>query len=82
MQLLNETSVQSIIEFENNGIFDIHKQQRFAVITFKNSGRTEDLWGVFDQKDTRPFTNLEEFDFTFHGGYFAEYSPEARIFRG
>jgi hypothetical protein len=80
MQLLNETSVQSIIEFENNGIFDIHKQQRFAVITFKNSGRTEDLWGVFDQKDTRPFTNLEEFGLHLPRRVLAEYSPEARIF--
>jgi hypothetical protein len=80
MQLLNEASTRSVIEFENNNIFDIDDRKHFAIITFKNSGRSEELTGLFNQTDTNCLTNFSQAALELPRRVLADYSPEARIF--
>ncbi|MCU4753995.1 hypothetical protein OB919_18765 [Halobacteria archaeon AArc-curdl1] len=80
--LLDETSIQSLVTFENRGIIfpDIHNQYNFGIVTFKNSGRTEDLYGIFQQVGMDVLANIEENALTIPRRVLREYSPEARIF--
>ncbi|NGM69177.1 hypothetical protein G6M89_09185 [Natronolimnobius sp. AArcel1] len=80
--LLDETTIQSLVTFENRGIVfpEIHNQYNFGVITFKNSGRTEDLHGIFQQIGMDVLDDIEENALTIPRRVLREYSPEARIF--
>ena len=50
--LLDETTVESLVSFENHGIFDsIDNRYNFGVVTFENQGYTETLKGIFQSKD-------------------------------
>ena len=52
MKLLNEASISAVVGFENKGIFEgIDDRYKFAVTAFRNSGRTETLYGIFQQTD-------------------------------
>jgi hypothetical protein len=81
LHLLNETSVQSLIGFENKGIFDgLHDQYVFRLLTFKNSGETDFLRGVSRQHNPEILNNLEDFTFEIPKKVLADYSPEVRTF--
>ena len=81
VELLNNTTVNSLVHFENKGIFqDLHAQYKFGVITFKNSGRTEELKGIFDQRDTGVLRDLDQNAVRVPKQVLLEFSPEARIF--
>jgi N-6 DNA Methylase. len=46
MKLLDEASIQTLVTFENNGIFPaIDNRYNFGVLVFENQGRTEQLSG-------------------------------------
>ena len=79
--LLDETTIQSLVTFENRGIFDeIDTRYNFGVITFKNSGRTEELRGIFKQIGMDVLDSLENDALHLTRRVLREYSPEARIF--
>ncbi|QRV15089.1 hypothetical protein JMJ58_19610 [Haloterrigena salifodinae] len=79
--LLDETEILSLIEFENKGIFSgIDNRYRFGILTFKNSGRTEALRGIFQQRDVSVLDEKEERTIQIPRRVLESYSPEARIF--
>lgn len=81
LHLLDSTDVQSIIGFENQGIFDgLHGQYKFAITTFKNSGETEVLRGTFQQRDTGILNNFQEYTIEIPRLVLADYSPNSGVF--
>jgi hypothetical protein len=81
LHLLDETEIESIIGFENNGIFDgLHNQYKFGVTTFKNSGTSESLRGTFQQKEVSVLNNIQDHTIEIPRRVLREYSPEARVF--
>ncbi|ELZ38750.1 hypothetical protein C471_09275 [Halorubrum saccharovorum DSM 1137] len=81
MHLLDETTINSLVTFENRGIFDeIDTRYNFGVIAFKNSGRTDELKATFQQIGTEVLENFEEQALILSRRVLREYSPEARIF--
>ncbi len=58
--LLDETSVSSLVSFENHGIFDsIDNRYNFGIVTFENYGETETLRGIFQHTDVEILQNEE-----------------------
>ncbi|MFA9503242.1 Eco57I restriction-modification methylase domain-containing protein [Natrinema sp. H-ect1] len=80
--LLDKTTIRSLVTFENRGIIfpEIHNQYNFGILTFKNSGRTEDLHGIFQQVGMDILDDLDEEALTIPRRVLRDYSPEARIF--
>jgi hypothetical protein len=59
--LLDKTTVHSLVSFENHGIFDgIDDRYNFGVVTFKNTGKTESLRGIFQQRDLEVLQSLDD----------------------
>jgi len=81
LHLLNNCTLNSLIGFENRGIFeDIHSQYNFAITIFKNSGETDTLKGVFQKTDLDILQDLENHAAEIPKRVLAQYSPKARIF--
>ncbi|WP_343233081.1 Eco57I restriction-modification methylase domain-containing protein [Natrinema halophilum] len=81
LHLLNETSLKSVVGFENKGIFaGIHAQQMFGILTFKNSGSTENFSAIFHQRDTGILREFEEHGFDMSRDIMEKYSPEGITF--
>lgn len=81
VHLLDETTINSLITWENQDIFEeVHGQKTFGVVTFKNSGRTEELLGIFQQRGLDIIENFEEEVLSIPRRVLLEYSPGARIF--
>ena len=81
LKLLNETEITALVGFENQGIFDgIDDRYNFAVTSFRNSGRTEVLQGVFQQRDVKVLDDFRSHTAEIPRQVLTEYSPEARIF--
>ena len=81
MNLLDETTIQSLVTFENKGIFpEIDNRYNFGVLSFKNGGETEDLRATFLQRDVGVLDELDEKALNIPRLVLARYSPEARIF--
>lgn len=79
--LLDNTELDTVVGFENKGIFDqIHNQYRFGIITCRNSGVTVDIEGIFAQMATNVLKNVDEVCADISREVLLEYSPEARIF--
>ncbi|WP_363463684.1 Eco57I restriction-modification methylase domain-containing protein [Halogeometricum borinquense] len=79
--LLNEAEVQDIVGFENRGIFsEIDSRYRFGIVTFKNSGQTETVRGIFEQTDLDVLRNIEENSFEIPSEVLERYSPKAKTF--
>jgi len=79
--LLDETSIQKLITFENRGTFpEIASMYNFGVLVFKNSSRTENLHGVFKQVGMDALQDFDEIALSIPRQVLREYSPEARIF--
>jgi len=59
--LLNETTVDALVSFENHGIFDdIDTRYNFGVLTFENRGETDVLRGIFQHRDLDILQNTED----------------------
>jgi hypothetical protein len=81
LKLLDETEITALVGFENHGIFDgIDNRYNFAVTTFKNSGETDVLRGIFQQRDVGVLDELDKHAVEISRRVLTEYSPEARIF--
>ncbi|QGX95835.1 hypothetical protein EI982_14115 [Haloplanus rallus] len=60
--LLNETTVSSLVSFENHGIFNnIDNRYNFGIVTFENRGETDVLRGIFEQTDLGILEDSDEF---------------------
>jgi len=81
MKLLDEASIQTLVTFENNGIFPaIDNRYNFGVLVFENQGRTEQLSGIFKQRDIDILNDINESALQIPRKVLSDYSPEARIF--
>lgn len=81
MYLLDKTTIQSLVTFENKGIFpEIDNRYNFGVLSFENEGETEDLRATFQQRDVSVLDELDEKALNIPRLVLARYSPEARIF--
>lgn len=81
VHLMNETDVDSIVTFENRGIFsNIEDKYKFGVVTFKNEGSTGDLRGIFHQKSVDILRRLDDVALNIPTEVLLGYSPEARVF--
>ncbi|WP_439028097.1 Eco57I restriction-modification methylase domain-containing protein [Haloarchaeobius sp. DT45] len=79
--LLDNTELDTVVGFENNGIFDqIHGQYRFGIVACRNGGTTDGIQGIFDQKTTEVLRNVDEVAAHIPREVLTEYSPEAGIF--
>ncbi|MFB6234917.1 MAG: Eco57I restriction-modification methylase domain-containing protein [Halopenitus sp.] len=79
--LLDETTIQKLITFENRGIFpEIDTRYNFGVIAFRNEGRTEELRGIFQQVGMDSLQNFDGVALSIPRRVLRDYSPEARIF--
>jgi len=81
LHLLNNTSVDSLLHFENHGIFDgLHDQYRFGILTFRNSGETDELRGIFLEESVDVIEKFEERTIKIPREVLENYSPEAALF--
>jgi hypothetical protein len=81
LHLLDNTKIENIVEFENQGIFEqIHYQYRFGIVIFRNRGNTDSLKGIFSQTDTSILANIEENLANIPRRVLRMYSPEAALF--
>ena len=81
VHMLEESTVQHIIGFENNGIFnDIHGQYNFGIVTFRNSGNTDTVNGIFHQTSVDTLRSIDDVALEIPARILKEYSPGARIF--
>ncbi|ELY49838.1 Eco57I restriction-modification methylase domain-containing protein [Natronorubrum bangense] len=80
--LLDGTTIESLVTFENKGIVfpEIHDQFNFGVVVFQNSGRTDELKGIFQQVGMDVLGDFENKALRITRQALREYSPEARIF--
>jgi len=61
MAMIDERRLDSVIAFENRGIFpSIHDQFGFAALAFKNGGETESTKALFGQTDLSILRGLRE----------------------
>ncbi len=81
LHLLDETSIESLVTFENNGIFtDIDNRYNFGVVTFENRGETTDVRGIFKQTEIDILQKFEDQSLSLSRRVLRNYSPEAAIF--
>jgi len=70
LHLLNNTTVDSLLHFENHGIFEgLHNQYRFGILTFQNGGQTDELRGIFLEKTIDVIEKFEKKQSRFHVRY-------------
>ena len=81
VHLLDQTTIRSLITWENRDIFEaVDGRYNFGVVAFKNSGRTENLRGIFQQHGLDVIQQFEDRTLSIPRKVLLEYSPEARIF--
>jgi hypothetical protein len=81
MYLLNNTNVRDIVGFENQGIFeDIGSMVRFAILSFRYGGETEQLRGIFNQNDLSVLEQIDKVTADVPRDVLVKYSPEGRLF--
>jgi len=81
LHLLNNTTVDSLLHFENHGIFDdIDSRYRFGILTFLNSGQTDELRGIFLEQTTDVIDEFESHTVKIPRKILTDYSPEAALF--
>lgn len=80
-RLLQGTSVDSLVTFENNDIFpDIDSRYNFGIVTFRNGGETETLEVSFQQQDLSILPTFDSDALRIPRQVVDRYSPEARTF--
>lgn len=78
--LLNETSVDTLVSFENHGIFDdIDTRYNFGVLTFENRGETHNVQGIFQHRDLSILQNIDQL-ITIPREVLSNFSPSSMIF--
>ncbi|WP_135852646.1 Eco57I restriction-modification methylase domain-containing protein [Halorussus salinus] len=81
LHLLDEAEIQSLVTFENKGIFpEIDNRYNFGTLVFENRGATDELRGIFQQHDVGVLQQLEESALSIPRRVLRDYSPEAAIF--
>jgi type I restriction-modification system DNA methylase subunit len=81
MKMLNEGQINSLVTFENKGIFpNIDNRYNFGVVTFKNGDTTDILKGIFQQHKVEILNSLDEHAVEIPKRVLERYSPESRIF--
>lgn len=81
LELLNNASVESLLHFENHGIFSgLHDQYRFGILTFYNNDQTDELRGIFLEKSTDVIDEFEDRTVSIPRKVLTNYSPEAALF--
>jgi len=79
--LIDDTSVKSIITFENRNIFEaVDGRYNFGVVVTKNSGSTSELNGIFQQHGLDVVQEFDDCALRIPADVLLEYSPKARIF--
>ncbi|CDK39652.1 Eco57I restriction-modification methylase domain-containing protein [Halorubrum sp. AJ67] len=79
--LIDDTSVKSIITFENRDIFEaVDGRYNFGVVVTKNSGSTSELNGIFQQHGLDVVKEFDDRALRIPADVLLEYSPKARIF--
>lgn len=79
--LLNQSSVSSLVSFENHGIFDnIDTRYNFGVVTFENKGRTETLRGIFECKGLEVLQNPDESLVDIPRDVLTDFAPSSLLF--
>lgn len=79
--LLDNTSVNSILHFENRGIFDgVDSRYRFGIVTFQNSGETTEINGIFSETSVDVIQDFPERTAVIPCELLQNYSPKATIF--
>ncbi len=79
--LLNESTVESLVSFENHGIFeDIDNRYNFGVVTFENQGRTETLKGIFQTTDLEILQEPDEHLIEIPREVLTNFAPSSLLF--
>jgi hypothetical protein len=79
--LLDNTELDTVVGFENKGIFaQIDNRYRFGIITCRNGGVTDGIDGLFAQMTTDSLRNIDDVVADIPRKVLTEYSPEAQIF--
>jgi len=78
---LEESEIQSIIGFENRGIFsDIDTRYNFGIVTLRTGGSTDTVHGIFHQTTVDVLRSIDDVALDIPARILKEYSPGARIF--
>lgn len=78
--LLNETTVESLVLYENKGIFpEIDNRYKFGISVFKNSGKTEELKSIYRKGDLGALLDIDDTSVTVPREVLTKYSPKAGI---
>jgi len=79
--LLDETTLQNIVMYENKGIFpEIDNRYKFGISVFKNAGKTEDLKSIYRKGDLDILRHIDESAVPVTREVLTQYSPKAGIF--
>jgi hypothetical protein len=81
MHLLNQTTLQNLITYENKGIFpEIDNRYKFGICIFKNTGKTGNLKCIHRSGDLSVLREIDNTAVTVPRAVLEKYSPKARIF--
>ncbi|QAU14558.1 type II restriction endonuclease subunit M (plasmid) [Halorubrum sp. BOL3-1] len=79
-ELVNNSSIHSMVGFRNGNIFeDVDNRYKFGITVLKNSGESESIPGVFMQDDLSVLLSLNENIVDIPISLLEDYSPEAQI---
>ncbi|WP_323677563.1 DNA methyltransferase [Halorubellus sp. PRR65] len=79
--ILDNTTLDTVVGFENKGIFDqIDNRYRFGILTAQNGGTTDGIEGIFAQMTTDVLKRVDDVAADIPREVLTEYSPEAGIF--
>ncbi len=79
--LLDNTRVDVLTTFENQGIFEqIHRQYKFGIVVFRNQGSTKKVAGKYSEGELDILSNFDKNAIKIPREVLEQYSPEAGIF--
>jgi len=79
--LINNCTLNYIVQFENHGIFNnVDDRYKFGIFVFKNSGETDAVDGRYSDGDLSLLEDIDSNTVTVTDDILLRYSPEARIF--
>ncbi|MDL0118145.1 hypothetical protein PNQ29_00015 [Halobacterium salinarum] len=79
--LLDETTLQNLVMYENKGIFpEIDNRYKFGISVFKNAGKTEDLKSIYRKGNLDILRHIDESAVPVTREVLTQYSPKAGIF--
>jgi hypothetical protein len=79
--LLDDTTLQNLVMYENKGIFpEIDNRYKFGISVFKNSGRTKSLKSIYRKGDLGILRDIDNNAVKVSREILTKYSPKAGIF--